>query len=65
LAAANAVAEVSKTNDEEKIKASIAAVATDLGKLNALFPEALRPVAGQLGSGPPRNGPGGPPPGLR
>jgi hypothetical protein len=65
LTKANAVAEVSKTNDEDKIKASVAAVAAALGKLNALFPEALRPVAGQLGSGPPRNGAGGPPPGLR
>jgi hypothetical protein len=63
LAAANTVAEVSKTNDDEKIKASVTAVADALTKLNALFPEALRPVAGQLGSGPPRTG--GPPPGLR
>ena len=65
LAAANTVAEVSKTNDEAKIKASITAVADALTRLNALFPESLRPVAGQLGSGPPRNGAGGPPPGLR
>lgn len=64
LAAANAVAEVSKTNDDEKIKASVAAVAGALTRLNALFPESLRPVAGQLGSGPPR-GAGGPPPSLR
>jgi hypothetical protein len=65
LAAANTVAEVSKTNDEAKIRASITAVADALTRLNALFPESLRPVAGQLGSGPPRNGAGGPPPGLR
>lgn len=65
LAAANAVAEVSKSNDDDKIKASVSAVSAALGKLNALFPEALRPVPGQLGSGPPRNGAGGPPPGLR
>lgn len=58
LTAANKVAEVSKTNDEEKIKASITAVADTLTRLNALFPESLRPVAGQLGVG-------GPPPGLR
>jgi cytochrome c556 len=63
LTNALAVAEVSKTNDDEKIKASVTAVADALTKLNALFPEALRPVAGQLGSGPPRTG--GPPPGLR
>ncbi|MEP7311667.1 MAG: hypothetical protein ABI859_03745 [Pseudomonadota bacterium] len=65
LVAANAVAEVSKSNDEVKITASVAAVADALTHLNALFPEALRPVAGQLGSGPPRSGAGGPPPGLR
>jgi hypothetical protein len=65
LAAANTVAEISKTNDDEKIKASVAAVADALTKLYALFPESLRPVAGQLGSGPPHGGVGGPPPGLR
>jgi hypothetical protein len=65
LTAANSMAEVSKTNDEEKIRASIIAVADALTKLNALFPESLRPVAGQLGSGPPRNGAGGPPAELR
>jgi hypothetical protein len=63
-AAANHVAEVSKTNDEAKIKAAIQAVADALKPLNELFPEALRPVAGQLGQGP-GMGAGGPPPGLR
>jgi hypothetical protein len=63
-AAANNVAEVSKTNDEVKIKAAVVAVADALKPLNELFPENLRPVAGQLGSGP-GMGAGGPPPGLR
>ena len=65
LATANAMAQVSASNDDAKITAAVAAVAADLQKLNALFPEALRPVAGQLGSGPPRKGTGGPPPELR
>ena len=63
-AAANNVAEVSKTNDEVKIKAAIQAVADALRPLNELFPENLRPIPGQLGSGP-GMGAGGPPPGLR
>lgn len=63
-AAANNVAEVSKTNDEAKIKAAVQAVADALKPLNELFPEALRPVPGQLGAGP-GMGAGGPPPGLR
>jgi hypothetical protein len=62
--ASDAVAEVSKTNDEPKITAAVAAVDSALKDLNALFPQSLRPVPGQLGSGPGR-GPGGPPPGLR
>jgi hypothetical protein len=62
-AAANNMAEVSKTNDEAKIKASITAVADALKPLYQLFPENLRPVPGQLGAGPGMGG--GPPPGLR
>jgi hypothetical protein len=61
-AAANNVAEVSATNDEARITAAVQAVADAFKPLNELFPEALRPVPGQLGAGPPR---GGPPPGLR
>jgi hypothetical protein len=64
LKAANTVAEVSATNDEAKITAAVKAVDAALQELNALFPERLRPVPGQLGSGPGK-GPGGPPPGLR
>jgi hypothetical protein len=64
LTASNAVAEISKSNDDAKITAAVAAVDTALKDLNALFPQPLRPVPGQLGSGPGR-GPGGPPPGLR
>lgn len=63
LKAGNTVAAVSGTNDDAKIKSSVEAVAVALQKLNALFPEPLRPVPGQLGSGPPRAT--GPPPGLR
>ena len=68
---ANEVAEVSQTKDEGKITAAVAAVAAALKPLNELFPEALRPVPGQLGTGPGRRGqsaPGGasgPPPDLR
>jgi hypothetical protein len=62
-AAASNVAEVSKTNDEAKIKAAIQSVADALKPLNELFPEALRPVPGQLGSGPGMGA--GPPPNLR
>lgn len=62
-AAANHVAEVSKTNDEAQIKAAVQAVAEALQPLYALFPEALRPVPGQLGAGPGRRG--GPPADLR
>ena len=61
-AAANAVAEVSSTGDEARITAAVQAVAGALKSLDALFPEALRPVPGQLGAGPGR---GGPPPELR
>ena len=63
LAAGTAVAAVSASNDEAKITAAIQSVADALKSLYALFPEPLRPVPGQLGSGPGR-GPG-PPPGLR
>ena len=62
-AAANSMADVSASNDEAKITAAVKAVADALKPLNELFPEALRPVPGQLGSGPGR-GPG-PPPDLR
>jgi len=61
-AAADAVAEVSSTGDEARITAAVQAVAGALKSLDALFPEALRPVPGQLGAGPGR---GGPPPELR
>jgi hypothetical protein len=64
LAAANNVAEVSKTNDEEKITAAVTAVAAALKPLNELFPVKLRPVSGQLGAGPGKKV-GGPPPDLR
>jgi hypothetical protein len=60
LAASRNVAETSKSNDGERIGSAVAAVAAALQELNALFPESLRPVPGQLGTGP-----GGPPPGLR
>jgi hypothetical protein len=62
-AAANNVAEVSKTHDEAKITAAVHAVADALQPLNELFPAPLRPVPGELGPGPGRGG--GPPPGLR
>jgi hypothetical protein len=62
--AASNVAEVSASDDEAKITAAVKSVDTALKDLNALFPESLRPVPGQLGSGPGR-GAGGPPPGLR
>jgi hypothetical protein len=62
--AASTVAEVSASNDEAKITAAVKAVDAALQELNALFPQNLRPVPGQLGSGPGK-GPGGPPPGLR
>jgi len=64
VAASNTVAQISKTNDEVQISAAVAAVDSALQDLNRLFPQSLRPVPGQLGSGPGR-GPGGPPPGLR
>jgi hypothetical protein len=63
LNAGNSVAEVSKSGDDAKIRSAVSAVDAALQKLNALFPEPLRPVPGQLGSGPPRAT--GPPPGLR
>jgi hypothetical protein len=64
LMASNNVAEISKSSDDAKIGAAVKAVDAALQDLNALFPQALRPVPGQLGAGPGR-GPGGPPPGLR
>jgi hypothetical protein len=64
LAAANNVAEVSKTNDEARITAAVSAVADALKPLNELFPESLRPVPGQLGSRPGKKA-SGPPPDLR
>ncbi len=61
---ASDVAEVSKSNDEVRIRAAVAAVDAALKPLNELFPVALRPVPGQLGGRP--GGPGGgPPPDLR
>jgi hypothetical protein len=63
LSAGNTVEAASKTRDDVKIKAAVIAVDSALQQLNALFPEPVRPVPGQLGSGPPRSG--GPPPGLR
>lgn len=63
LQASRTVAEVSKSNDEMKITAAVKAVDAELQHLYALFPEALRPVPGQLGTGPGRGA--GPPPGLR
>ena len=61
-AAADNVATISATNDEARITAAVQAVSDALKSLNELFPEALRPVPGQLGAGPGR---GGPPPDLR
>jgi hypothetical protein len=63
--AANEVAEISKSNDAGKIGAAVGAVDAALKPLNELFPQALRPVPGQLGTGPARRGQGGPPPDLR
>lgn len=63
VAASDTVAEISKSNDEAKITSAVAAVDAALQQLNKLFPETLRPVPGQLGSGPGRGQ--GPPPGLR
>lgn len=64
LKASSKVAEISKTHDEARITAAIKDVDTALKELEALFPEKLRPVPGQLG-GPPGRHPNGPPPGLR
>lgn len=63
LAAANHVADVSASNNDDEITAAVAAVAAALQPLNELFPEELRPVPGQLGRGPGRRS--GPPPDLR
>ena len=66
-AAAKRVAEISAGNDDARITAAVAAVAAALKPLNEMFPEALRPVPGQLGTGPGRRGAGagGPPADLR
>ena len=63
-AAASNVAEISKSNDEARITAAVAAVASALKPLNEMFPVALRPVPGQL-TRPGSPGAGGPPPDLR
>ncbi len=62
-AAANQVAEISKSGDAQRISAAVTAVDAALRPLYELFPQELRPVPGQLGSGPGRRG--GPPPDLR
>lgn len=60
---ANAVAEISKSGDDARISAAVAAVQQSLDPLYGLFPAELRPVPGQLGGRPGRQA--GPPPGLR
>jgi hypothetical protein len=60
LQASDHVSEVSKTSDAARITAAVAAVDAALQELDALFPQELRPVPGQLGGRPQ-----GPPPGLR
>jgi hypothetical protein len=61
-AAAQAVAELSKTHDEARITAAVAAVDAALRSLEQMFPAELRPVPGQLGHRPQQ---AGPPPDLR
>lgn len=63
--AAAEVAEISKSKDDGKIAAAVANVANVLKTLDAMFPESLRPVPGQLGSRPGGGGQGGPPKDLR
>ncbi|MEO8313808.1 MAG: hypothetical protein ABI645_03340 [Pseudomonadota bacterium] len=68
VAAALQVDSISKTGEDVKITAAVAAVDSELQLLNQLFPAELRPVPGQLGAGPGarRGGPAaGPPPDLR
>ena len=60
---ANDVAEISKSGDEARITAAVAAVQKALDPLYGLFPADVRPVPGQLGGRPGR--PIGPPPELR
>lgn len=62
---AQAVADASPAHDEARIAAAVAAVDKALASLDALFPEALRPVAGQLGGRPGKNARGGPPADVR
>lgn len=70
-AAAQKVADISKTHDEARIAAAVAEVDTALKALEGLFPADLHPVHGKLGRGPAGRGPGGaapasgPPPDLR
>ncbi len=45
LAASTHVADISKTHDDAQVKAALSALADSMKKLNALFPENLRPVA--------------------
>ena len=62
-AAAQNVADLSKSRDEARIAAAVSAVDTALKALEQLFPADLRPVHGQLGRGPRAGRPGGPAPG--
>ena len=62
---AQAVADASGSHDEARIAAAVAAVDKALSSLDALFPEALQPVAGQLGGRPGKNARGGPPADVR
>jgi hypothetical protein len=48
LAAAQKVADVSKTHDKAQVSAALAALASSLKTLNALFPEALRAEPGTV-----------------
>lgn len=58
-AAAVQVAEVSKSNDEARIKTAIDKVADELRALNQLFPANVRVLPGEVHAG------NGPPPALR
>ncbi|HXA91811.1 MAG TPA: hypothetical protein VNU73_01090 [Steroidobacteraceae bacterium] len=59
LAAANHIADVSKSHDKAQVQAALHALADSLTSLNALFPEALRAEPGTVAPGRP---PGGRPP---
>lgn len=48
LAAANHVADASKSHDKTQVKAALADLAASMRKLNALFPEALRAEPGTV-----------------